>query len=536
MKPTLLKSIVLVCLLAAQAFAIVSAAESLKGTLRYGEYGRPATLDPITSSDGVSLRAVELMFDGLVSIAEHQEIIPALAERWTVSNDGAVYTFQLRKDVTWHASAGETLKRFSADDVVFTYRLMANPKTQGSLKARVALIKEVKKIDDATVQFTLSQPSSNALALFSLKIVPKHKIARDFLTRDDSFVQHPIGTGPFMLAGSPADREIVFVANPHYFRGAPKLARVILKPFSDQNILQQAFKFNSVDMIASVAPRDLQELQANPRIHLAPYNTLSYSFLGFNLRNPILADKNVRRALSLAVNRPEILRSFFNNQGLLISGPFPPGSWAYNLDVQPLTFAPDEAAGLLKKAGFSAGSDGILARAGQRLHLRLRAPIAKENESTKRVVLAYQNYLKKIGVEIKIDFLELQAWNDAVFNRNNFDIMFGSWSFDDAADISTLFHSADIGPWKNNFGAYRNEKVDKLINEAKAAIDLNQRRAIYQQLHQLLAEDAPYTFLWTLTDYAAYTDRIHDVKIHPFRFFADVHTWDAIEKNDANKP
>lgn len=175
-------------------------------------------------------------------------------------------------------------------------------------------------------------------------------------------------------------------------------------------------------------------------------------------------------------------------------------------------------------------------RAGQRLRLRLRAPIAKENEATKRVVLAYQSYLKKVGVEIKVDFLELQAWKEAVFSRNDFDIMLGSWNFDDAADISTLFHSSEIGPWKNNFGGYRNEQIDKLIDEGKTANDLSQKRAIYQQLHRLLAEDAPYTFLWTLTDYGAYNERVRNAKIHPFRFFTDVHLWETQDNGDHAPP
>lgn len=536
MKRTSFHLILYVCLLAPLPIGNITAAESLKGSLRYGEYGRPATLDPITSVDSVSLRAVELMFDGLINIGEHQELVPALAERWTTNADATVYTFQLRNNVTWHTLAGEKPVVFSADDVVFTYKMAAHPKTHSPLKARLDLVKEVKKINASTVQFTLTRPAGNALALFSLKIVPKHKFSQDFLARNDPFVQHPIGTGPFMLAGLATDREIVFSANTRYFLGPPKLSRIVLKPFSDQNILQQAFKFNSVDMIASVSPRDLQELQADPRFHLVPYNTLAYTFLGYNTRNPMLADKNVRMALSMAVNRPEILRSFFNNQGLLISGPFPPGSWAYNLDVPPLPFAADEATKLLRKAGFSAAKDGIMERAGQRLRLRLRAPIAKENEATKRVVLAYQSYLKKVGVEIRVDFLELQAWKEAVFSRNDFDIMLGSWNFDDAADISTLFHSSEIGPWKNNFGGYRNEQVDQLIDEGKTANDLSQKRAIYQQLHRLLAEDAPYTFLWTLTDYGAYNERVRNAKIHPFRFFTDVHLWETRDNGDHAPP
>src|SRR5512140_414741 len=123
------------------------------GSLSYGEYGRPATLDPITSNEMISLRITELIFNGLVGINEKQEIVPELAEKWEASKDGRNYTFFLRKDVTWHPKEGEEPKPFTADDVVFTYKIMMHPKTITPLKVRYEFIDSVEKIDDYTVKF-----------------------------------------------------------------------------------------------------------------------------------------------------------------------------------------------------------------------------------------------------------------------------------------------------------------------------------------------------------------------------------------------
>jgi peptide/nickel transport system substrate-binding protein len=227
-----------------------------------------------------------------------------------------------------------------------------------------------------------------------------------------------------------------------------------------------------------------------------------------------------------------MLKSFFNGQGTVISGPFAPGSWAYNLDVKPLPYSPAEAERLLAEAGFTKGGDGVLVKDGQRLALSLKVPIAQESEAVKRVVLAFKNYLGRVGAEIRVEFLEWQAWKEAVFVNQEFDVVFASWVFDDSADISSLFHSAEIGQWKNNFGGYSNPEVDSLLVEAKNTLDHEKRRTIYRRLHHLLAEENPYSFLWTLTNYAAYHRKVRAVQVHPYKFFSYADTWYIGEGDD----
>jgi peptide/nickel transport system substrate-binding protein len=167
---------------------------------------------------------------------------------------------------------------------------------------------------------------------------------------------------------------------------------------------------------------------------------------------------------------------------------------------------------------------------GKKLELSLKVPIEKESEAVKRVVLAFKNYLKNIGVDIKVEFKEWQAWKEDVFLEHDFDVIFASWVFDDSADISSLFHSGEIGPWKNNFGGYSNPEVDGLINESKLTLDHEKRRTINRKLHAILADENPYTFLWTLTNYAAYHKKVRHVAIHPYKFFSYADEWFIEEK------
>ena len=494
--------------------------------LNYGEYGRPTTLDPITGNDMISMRITELVFNGLVGIDNRQQVVPELAERWDMSSDGLEYTFHLRKDVKWHPKAGEEARPFTADDVVFTYNLMMHPRTVTPLKVRYEFIAEVKKLDKNTVRFTLKRPILNALPKFTFKIIPEFGPANAVsLGRDDPFVQNPIGTGPYRYKQTTANGEVVLEANPDYFKGAPKIGRFVAKPFADQNIMNQALMYGSIDMSVLVNPRNVPEIQGDKRLRLQSYSALSYQFFGYNTRNPLLADKRVRKAFTLAINRAEMLNSFFNNQGTVISGPFAPGSWAYNLDVKPLPFSPAEAEKLLAQAGFTKGADGVLTKDGKKLVLSLKVPIAQESESVKRVVLAFKNYLQRVGAQINVEFLEWQAWKDAIFANHEFDIMFASWVFDDSADISSLFHSGEIGAWRNNFGGYSNAEVDSLLVEAKNTLDHEKRRTIYRKLHEKLGDESPYTFLWTLTNYAAYHRKVCAVQIHPYKFFSYADSW-----------
>lgn len=503
------------------------------GKLVYGEYGRPATLDPITTNDMVGLRLTELLFNGLVSFSPKNEVVPDLAEKWTVSPDNRVYTFSLRSDVKWHSKAGVGDRTVTADDVVGTLEVIRQPKTLTPLKAAYELVAEARKLDAQTLEITLKRPIVNALGRLSFKVVPTFALKNpDFLSRDDPFVQNPAGSGPFQLSQLTDEGDVVMEANPTYFKGRPHLDRVILKPFADKNVLTQALLFNSADMVVEVNSRDIAQIQGDKRFNLYPYNALSYAFFGHNYRNPHLAKKEVRQAITFATNRQEMLDSFYSGRGALISGPFAPGSWAYNLDVKPVPFNPARAKELLAQAGYAKmGSDGYLQTdEGKPLQFTLKIPIEKENETVKRVALAFQNYLKQVGIKINLEFREWQAWKQDVFVDHDFDMVIANWAFDDSADISTLFHSGETGAWRNNFVGYSNPEIDGMIVEAKTTLDREKQRTINQRLHALLSDEQPYTFLWTLTNYAAIHKKVRHVELHPFKLFTFADTWYIAKK------
>jgi len=511
--------------------SIFGFAQEKGGTLIYGEYGAPIRLVPILANDSISIRLIELIYGSLVYYGSNGEIMGDLTERWEVSKDLKTVTFYLRKNVFWHSVPGEMKSRpFTANDVVKTFNIMMHPKTLTSLQSRYNFIRTAWKKDTHTVVFKLKKPILNVLGRFSFKILPSFLLEDiSYLKGDEDLIlyKHPIGTGPYMFVSQEGSSfEVVLQANHRYHLGVPFIEKIIMRPFADQNIITQTLLYGGIDLETRVPPRDISEIQGDLQFELSPYSTLSYSFFGYNIRNPVLAIRDVRSAISYAINRPEMLGSFFEGKGQVISGPFAPGSWAYNLDVEPVSFSPAMANRLLNRAGFTERTkDGTRVRGSYSLEFEMVVPISKENETTKRVILAFQNYLKAVGIKINIKWLEWKTWTEAVFINYDFDIIYADWLFDDSFDISSLFHSREIGPGKNNFGAYKNPEVDALLDETRATLDIEKKRTIYKKLHEILAKDVPYTYLWTLTNYAAYNRRLRRVEIHPTRFFTYVKDW-----------
>ena len=516
--------------------AFIGFAQESGGTLIYGEYGAPIRLVPILANDSISIRLIELIYGSLVYYAPDGEIKGDLAERWEISKDLKTVTFYLRENVLWHPyPGGKGTEEFSAEDVIKTYKVMMHSKTVTSLQSRYSFVNRVQKVDDYTVVFYLKKPILNVLGRFSFKILPSFLLEKfNFLRGDEDMIlyKHPVGTGPYMFVsreGSSA--EVVLKAYDRYHLGIPKIEKIIMRPFADQNIITQTLLYGGIDLEIRVPPRDIAEIQGDSRFELIPYSALSYSFFGYNLRNPVLAIKEVRKAISYAINRQEMLGSFFEGKGQLISGPFAPGSWAYNLDIEPFPFSPEEAGRLLDRAGFTERTkQGIRKRGSYSLEFQMVVPISKENETTKRVILAFQNYLKDVGIGVEIVWLEWKAWTESVFINHNFDIIYADWLFDDSFDISSLFHSREIGLGRNNFGAYKNPEVDALLDETRATLDVEKKRTIYKHLHKILADDTPYTYLWTLTNYAAYNRKLRRVDVHPTRFFTYIRDWYIYEE------
>ena len=495
--------------------------------LVYGETGRLDKFDPYTGNEAAGQRLADLLFDSLVVIGPGGEYLPALAESWEISKDKTQIIFELRKGVKWHNDLKQgDVKEFGAADVVTTIRLLLSEESEVPNQERFSVLAGSEKLGDNRVVVKLSRSSVDPLRFMTFKILPNYLLGTlAALKRTSEFATKPVGTGPFRFVEANPQGEVLLEANPSYFGAKPAIGRIVMKSYSDQNVMSQALMFNSLDLVTYVSPRDLNEIMGDKKLRVVPYDALSFSFIATNTERGILKDKRVRQALTFAVNRKEMLDAFFQGKGRLISGPFPPTSWAYNLDVNVTPFDPARAKELLASAGLVLKDKVLLTKTGTPVKLTFAVPLAGESEMMKRIVLAYQGYLAELGIGVDMQFMDWQVWKHKVLEQHDYDLTIASWSFDDASNISSLFHSSSAKPWGNNFVMYKNVEVDSLLTEAMVTNDFDKRRAIYHKLHAILADDAPYTYLWTLQHHAAHNTRLSGVQVEPFSFFKYVTSW-----------
>ncbi len=487
--------------------------------LRYAESTAPTSLNPMLVADMPSLRATELMYEGLVSPPVAGDVEPAIADSWTISPDEKSVKFKLKKGLKWHDGTPVTAK-----DVVFTIEAGRDPRTATALGAQFDAFESVEAPNDQMVIVNFKRKVLNPLLYFDFKILPSHKFPMGFIA-SESAIESPVGSGPFSFGEWTHAGEIRFKRNAYYPNNKEGgIDAVEVSPVPDDNIRNELLRYGAVDLLPQVRPKDIPALEELTSVRLYPYSTLSYSYLGLNFRNPLIRVKAFRQALEAGLNRPEMLKAHYGNRGTIISGPFPPASWAYNFDVKPSAFNSERAIQLLKEAGINdADKDGVREYDGKPITLKIVS--LAQSEVQKAVVLDLQQQLKNMGIKADIRFLEPIAWKTAVFEDHDFDLVLAEWTFDNSVNIYTLFHSTQTGPNQNNFGAYSSAEADRLLDESRQAKNSEMLRATYGELHKVLHDDLPYIFLWSLNRYAAINSRIENVRLHPFYFFSYIAEW-----------
>lgn len=460
--------------------------------LRSSLNGEVSILNPILSTDNVSAAVEDSMFNGLVTFNEKLEVEPDLAASWQTSKDGKIWTFKLRRDVKWHDGAP-----FTADDVVFTYNAILNPKVNSVRRSDFMIDGQPIKfqaLDKYTFQAVLPAPFAPFLVRMGMGIIPKHLLAgKDLNTAD--FNRHPVGTGPFKFKEWVSGDHVTVVRNPDYFRGTPKLAGIKFKMIPDENSQLVALEADEIDE-AGIPPKDYQRIKSKPGINVYDYPVLQYTYLGLNLANPKFADRRVRQALAYATDKNQLVELIHKGFATPAYAPSAPISWAYNANVPKYEYDPEKAKQLLKEAGVNNLEFTIIGNQGN-----------KERE--KAAVILQQQY-KKVGVNVKVRLLEWSALLkiiNAPKGPKDFEAVLMGWSLGLDPDAYSIWHSSQY-PAGFNFNKYSNKKVDELLKTGRTTIDRSSRKKVYAQIWQEIVADQPYIFLWYPKALSGVRDRV----------------------------
>ncbi len=495
------------------------------GNLIYAEQILPDTYNPLTTTDNeTALRLSELIFESLVFIDHRGEVKGRLAEKWKVFDGNKRIMFTLRKDVKWHDG-----KAFSAEDVKFTYEAIINPLSDVPPDRRKALdiIQSVNVLGSNVVKFDFKVSVPEPEKRFLFKILPKHAMGgKPVLSKLSSFSKNPIGTGYYVFSRETKNKDVILDAFKDHYNGMPNIASITMRYQPEVSLLVQSLILNAIDLMIEVPPQKITEIANTGKFTLLPYNSLTFAFFGYNFNNPVLKIKEVRQAFTYALNREKMLNDIYFSRGEIISGPFSPASWGYNPDIAPRDYDLKKAKELLAKVGIKDNNgDGIIEYNGKPVQLKLKIPLYSGNEGGLSVCLRFQNHLKALGVQVKLEHREIIKWKTEVKDKHDFDIVFGEWLFDNSSNIYSLFHSSETEAGGDNFISFKQATVDSLLEVFSETINQEVRRRINYELHEILNDEVPYTFLWTLEKNAAVDNKVKKFIVQPYRFFTFAHEW-----------
>ncbi len=475
--------------------------------LSSSEIAEPINLIPAISSDSASHQIASYIYNGLVKYDKDLNLTGDLAESWEISPDNKSITFHLRKNVKWHD--GEP---FTAEDVKFTYEFMISDDTPTSYDGDFRKVTDFSVIDDYTVRVSYAEPYAPALNGWGIWIMPAH-LLKGVSPSKSPLQRKPVGTGPYMLEEWDTGKSVTLKAFGDYFEGRPNLDKVMIRIIPDQATQFMELLNGSIDIMSLTsmqAARQTSSARYADKYNTYSYLDNSYTYVGYNLRKEPFNDKRVRQALSYASPRQEIIDGILFGRGVPATGPYKPGTYWYNGDVKKYEYDPEKAAALLAEAGWAdKDGDGILEKNGKKLRFEL---ITNQGNSTRsQIAEILQRSWKQIGVQVDIRVLEWATFINEYINKGNFSAIVMGWNIIQDPDIFDVWSSTRCGGSGLNFICFQNEEADRLLAAGQGSYDPAVRKAAYDKLQEILAEEQPYTFLYVPDSNTALSKRFKNV-------------------------
>lgn len=489
-------------LLALLAAASMGFAQKAGGTLIAAWAQDPVSLDPQITSAMSSLQVLENVLDTLTALDNQGKVIPSLATSWDVSADGLTWTFHLRHDVKF--SNGRPM---TAQDVVYTYSRMLDPKTGSGQKYLLGSTQSVTASDDYTVEFHLKTPNvalvTHLAANKAVGIIAKESVD------NGTIATQPIGTGPFMITDFQPGNKVVLTKNPYYWQqGLPYLDKVEIRIITDESVRQTGLLTGDIDWAISVPPQSLSQLENAQGVVVDKTAAGAYWYIGVNLKNKPLNDPKVREAINYAINRKDITTAMTFGTGVPTQDPIPSSSaWAFN--YAPYSFDPAKAKQLLTEAGYPDG-------------FRMQIMPTTQYPESIRGAQVIQQELQQVGIRVTIKSLEWAQWLQEE-GKGNYDTYVCSWN--GLVDPYDFFYAQHRTGQVFNFTGYSNPKVDQLLDQGNVTQGFDARKSIYQQVNKMIVDDAPYIYLYNPANINAFRSYVKGYAARPDQAVNFAKTW-----------
>lgn len=493
-------------------------------TLIIGTIADASILVPMLATDAMSHIVAEKILRGVVKYAPDLTIVGDLAERYEISKDQRVITFYLKKGVKWEDGVPVTAK-----DVEFGYKLITNPKVPSAYASDFLEVKEFKILDPYTFRVTYKKPFALALSSWgNMVVLPRHLLeGKDLKYLQTQFGRRPIGNGPFKFEKWEPQNRIILSYNPNYFEGRPYLDRLIYRVIPDPTTLFMELRAQGIDWI-SLTPLQYLKLKDEDKLkkefQLYKYLAFAYTYMGYNLRDPLFQDRRVRQALCYAIDKEKLVKGALLGQGIPAYGPYKPDAWFYNPAIErSCSYNPQRAIKLLEEAGFKRGKDGLWYKEGRPFAFTILTN--QGNLSRLLAAQIIQQDLAKIGIQVNIRVMEWTTLIHQFIDKRQFQAVILGWTTGPDPDLYDIFHSSKVDSPGLNFIGYKNPEVDRLLEEGRYTLDREKRKKIYYKLQEVLAEDQPYTFLYIPMSLEAIHKRFHGVKPSAIGISYNIERW-----------
>lgn len=477
-------------------------------------------------SDDVLFQVFQHLLLENPDIKDHPPTFESQLAELEWSEDHKVLTFRLRDDLFWSDGV-----RLTADDVYFSWQAQNSKSPVAWNRAYMKdAIDEVKVVDAQTVRFHFKDVY--ARQIFDVNeglVLPKHVWSQlpfeQWGANADWFFQHRVASGPFKIHSWKRGQDMVLIRNERYWeKDRPYLDRVVLRFVPDSRSLLTQLLSGDLDFITQVSPQDAKLIQENPHLQLVDdFWSNLYVVLAWNNERPLFADPEVRCALTMAINRQQIVDTLFpNDTGRVGISPIIQSVWAHDKTLLPYPYNPAEAQRKLAEKGWmDSDGDGILDRRGEKFSFELTTH--NDNRQRSDAAEMIQEQLKAIGIEVRVRKLEFSA-QVAEMQRGDFDGAIMGFTVDTSLDLSGHYSSHSIGKGGNYF-RYSNDEVDRLIYQVAGQPNISDARPLLHGIERLIYDDQPATFLWESKRLMAFNRRIQGAKPNLQGGFFNLKDW-----------
>jgi len=481
------------------------------GRIVVGTIGDATSMIPMLTADSASHEMSGYCYNGLIKYDKYLNIVGDLARSWTVSPDGLTITFHLRKGVRFHDG-----RPYTSHDALFNYRFMVDPKTPTPYAGDYLKVKKAEAPDPYTFRVTYKEVFAPGLASWTLPQMPAHLLeGKD--PRKSPLNRHPIGTGPYVFRRWDPGSRVMLEANPDYFEGRPHIQSLIYRVIPDMATLFLELRSGGVDWMGLTAIQyrrqtDTPFFRKNFRKYR--YLASGYTFLGWNMRDHRFKNVNIRRALSYAINKKEIIKGVLLGLGRVATGPLKPGTYWYNPKVRRYPYDPEKARRLLAREGWKDhDGDGWLDKKGRRFEFVIITNQGNSYRANTGVII--QRRLADIGIKVRLRTIEWSAFLKEFINKGRFEACLLGWTISPDPDLYPVWHSSGARPGGLNFTDYKNPELDRLLVAQRATFDRQKRKAILDRIQEIIAEEVPYTFLYVADSLPILGARYRGIKPAP---------------------